>query len=254
MINGVSSFFIAMRKILSIACIIVGLMILFITPALVPVERIMLKGSAYLFGIKTHIFSTETGGADAVLSARSLLMSEENQDLKKQLHFAERSSMEMLGASLSGYGTDPARSSYAVARGARDGVRTGAPVIAGDGILIGTVRSVDVRTSTIRPVHDPRSKILVIIPREKGGVHGIVEGRFSVGAELTTVPITEELRIGDIVMTSGLQKDIPAGLVLGTISDITKNPEDLFQTASLSLPYVAPPPRNISIIIQPTHE
>lgn len=243
-----------MRKILTIACIVGGILILFITPALVPVERIMLKGSAYLFGIKTSAFPTETGGADAVLSARSLLISEENQDLKEQLHFAERSSMEMLGASLSGYGTDPARSSYVVARGTRDGVRPGAPVIAGDGMLIGTIHSADARTSTIRPVHDPRSKILVVIPREKGSVYGIVEGRFSVGVELTTVPITEELRIGDIVMTSGLQEGIPAGLVLGTISDIKKNPEDLFQTALLSLPYVAPPPRNISIIIQPTHE
>lgn len=243
-----------MRKILSIACIVGGLAILFITPALVPIERAMLEGSAYLFGIKTYVLPGEIGQTDAALSARSLLISEENQDLKEQLRFVERSTRDTLGASLSGYGTDPARASYVVARGSRDGVRPGAPVIAGDGILIGTIHSADEGTSTIRPVLDPRSKILVVIPREKGSVYGIVGGRFSVGVELTTVPITEELRIGDIVLTSGLQEGIPAGLVLGTISDIKKNPEDLFQTASLSLPYTTPPPRNISIIIQSTHE
>ncbi|MBI4252870.1 rod shape-determining protein MreC [Candidatus Uhrbacteria bacterium] len=243
-----------MRKILSIASIIAGLGIIFATSALLPVERVVLGISANIFGINARDLPYVAEVCDASLSARSLLLSQENQDLREQLRFVKRSKVEMLGAPISGYATDPARSLYVVARGTQDGVRAGAPVIAGDGNLIGTVQSADAQTSMVRPVHDPRSKILVVIPGEKASVHGIAEGRFGVGVELTTVPITEELRTGDSVMTSGLQQGIPAGLVVGTISDIKKNPEDLFQTASLSIPHPAVPPRNISIIIQPTNE
>ena len=50
---------------------------------------------------------------------------------------------------------------------------------------------------------------------------------------MTLVPISDELRKDDLVVTSGLQDAIPAGLVIGTVQDIIKKPEDLFQSAVL---------------------
>ena len=243
-----------MKKIIFIALIILGLFGIQFALVWYPVDRPLLFLSGILFRSTAHTIQPDSTSSEAIQSAREQMLADENRELKQQLQFKQRSDIKMIGASLDGYTTDPARSAFVISRGTDDGVISGTPVTAGDGIFIGSIQSATKTRSTVLSLHDPRSKILIMIPREQKGVHGIAEGRFNVGVELTTIPITEELRVGDIVMTSGLQEGIPAGLVIGTISDIKKRPEELFQTARVSIPYSTIPPRNVSIIIPPDEQ
>lgn len=182
-------------------------------------------------------------------SQQQMIYEKENSELRRLLAFRERTNIKIIGADVIGYSTDPERLSLIINRGSLDSIQVGMPVIAGGGDLLGRIRTVEDIKSIALPLTDPRSKILVMIQREKNTVHGIAEGRFNVGVEMTFIPITEEIRVGDIVVTSGLQEGIPAGLAVGTVQEIQKKPENLFQTAILSLPYPHEPPLVVSIII-----
>lgn len=211
-----------------------------------PIERILLRASGVLM---EYAAPFDKSYPEALRDARTILATEESAQLKAQLNFRTRTEANAIGARVSGYTTDPVRSPVIIDRGKRDGVAQGAPVIAGDGLLIGVIQAVAEATSIVLPLHDPRSSILARIPSETREVHGIAKGRFNVGVDLTFIPITEELRVGDIVVTSGLQTGIPQGLVIGTIREVRKKPEDLFQSAIIDIPYAARPPLYVSVLL-----
>lgn len=213
-----------------------------------PIERMILRASGAILERRDLRIPKEV----AVRDARALLIAQEVQELRALLNFQERSDQPMIGATVRGYTTDPIRSHYLIDRGARDGVAPGTAVVAGDGLLVGVVRTVHQSTSMVLPLHDSRSRILAQISRESHDIHGIAEGRFRVGVELTYIPVTEELRVGDIVVTSGLQEGIVRGLVIGTIQEVRKNPQDLFQSAVVDIPYTASPPLVVSVIREPS--
>ncbi len=160
-------------------------------------------------------------------------LEQENESLRKQLSFATRTSRHPLLAHTIGMSTDPFHSLFIIDKGSRDGIAIHAPVIAGDGILVGTIFSVKNYTSAILPLTDPRSKVLAHIIQHDIPINGIAQGQFNVGLLLTLVPITAQLGKDDLVITSGLQDSIPAGLAIGTVQNINKRPEDLFQSASI---------------------
>ncbi len=166
-------------------------------------------------------------------TVRLHVLEEENIQLRDLLAFVERAKLSPLIARRIGKSTDPFQREVVIDKGSRDGVSVGDPVVARDGILVGTVRSTEQTKSFVLALTDPRSKILSTIFQEKKEIHGITEGQFNTGLTMTLVPISEELRKDDLVVTSGLQDAIPAGLVIGTVQDIIKKPEDLFQSAVL---------------------
>jgi len=165
--------------------------------------------------------------------ARLKSLEQENADLKEQLQYTTRTRTIPVVAQRIGVSTDPLKAEIIIDRGSKDGVAVGDPVIAGDGLLVGTVQSLDRNSCAVLPLTDPRSKILATILQEKNIIDGIAEGQFNVGLIMTLIPINDELKKDDLVVTSGRQDKIPQGLVIGTIQDIRKHPEDLFQSAVL---------------------
>ncbi len=212
-----------------------------------PVERMLLGASGWVRQTTRTALNNEEFFSRAQ-QATDTVFSQQNEELKKQLAFRSQTHAQTRGAHVSGYTLDPLRSQLILDRGSEDGINVGNPVVAGNGLLIGLVKTVDRNESMIIPLSDPRSKVLGIIPRESGNVFGMVQGRFNVGVEMSLIPITDEVHTGDIVVTSGLQKGVPAGLRVGIIQEIQKKPADLFQTAVLQIPYERPP-LDVSVII-----
>ncbi len=133
---------------------------------------------------------------------------------------------------------------YILNKGERDGIRTGMPVVAGEGILIGTVYTVDLRQSTLLPITHPSTRIAGSVLNEERTV-GIVQGSANLSLQLTLVPRSEKLSIDQVVVTSGIQPRIPRGLTLGIITDIHNDPSDIFQTADIRL--LADPRRFVTV-------
>lgn len=235
-----------MKRIALLLMIIIAVALIEFTSLVHPIERVILFVTGALFRTVNNAGGQLTVQPDKV---RTLLYSDEVAELRKQLDYRQRSTANLISASLSGYATDPTRSQLLINRGSHDGIMKGAPVVAGNGILFGMVLEVSSEKSIIMPLDDPRNSILVRVLRDGEDIHGIARGRFNVGVDLTFVPITEELHVGDIVVTSGIQESVPAGLVLGTITEVRKNQQDLFQSAILDTPYADYPPSDVLVII-----
>lgn len=162
-----------------------------------------------------------------------IILKEENTSLKRMLQFRERSGYELFGVHIIARSTDLGRSMLVIDRGARDGIKKDFPVIAQDGVLIGKVAAVRYETSFIRLLQDPKSKVIAAYKANSKIVQGLVTGKFHTGIELALIPITEPLEKGALLTTTGTEEFVPAGLLIGFISDFNSMPTDLFYTIQI---------------------
>ncbi|MCS7055536.1 MAG: rod shape-determining protein MreC [Thermoflexales bacterium] len=102
--------------------------------------------------------------------------------------------------------------------GERDGIRIGMPVVAGGGALVGRIGEVSYATSQVQLLTDPASFINVrlVESRASGTVAGTSEGVLL----LQNVLQTEELKPGDLIVTSGLGGTLPQALPVGVVERV----------------------------------
>jgi rod shape-determining protein MreC len=113
--------------------------------------------------------------------------------------------------------------------GSRDGVAVGMPVVAGGIALIGRVGEVGFASSQVQLLNDPTSfvNVRVVESRANGTVAGTSEGLL----QLQNVPQTDPLKVGDLIVTSGLGGTLPAALPIGVVERITSRDLETQQTA-----------------------
>lgn len=112
-------------------------------------------------------------------------------------------------------------------RGAPD-VKEGMAVIAPDGI-VGRIHRVYGRYADVLLAVDPQSSIDVVVPRT--GARGIVKGLGgdnAYGARIDYLLRTEDVKKGDLVVTSGLGGIFPRDVPVGRIKKIVKPPSGLY--------------------------
>lgn len=102
--------------------------------------------------------------------------------------------------------------------GEQDGIQVGMPVVAGGFALVGRVGKVGRVTSQVQLLTDPASFINVrlVESRASGTVAGTSEGLLL----LQNVPQTEELKPGDLIVTSGLGGTLPQALPVGEVERV----------------------------------
>lgn len=118
-----------------------------------------------------------------------------------------------------------------VDRGTRDGIRRNAPVATAEG-LVGRVIEVNATTSRVLLIGDSRSAVGVLVQGSREA--GVVEGRGGMRLHLRYLAPTVQVRVGDVVVTSGLGGIFPRGLAVGTIVKIAKEEGGLLQEADVS--------------------
>lgn len=168
-----------------------------------------------------------------VQKAELHLLKEENSELQKQLNFKKKNNYTFILSEVIGRDIESIDQTVLLNRGSGDGVALNLPVIAGEGILVGKIIKVDVDTSVVRLVNDNQSRVgAAIINRNKS--LGVVEGGFGISLQMNLIPRDEIVQVGDIVVTSGLEKTLPRGLVLGTVASIQNEAYKPFQEAVLT--------------------
>jgi len=70
---------------------------------------------------------------------------------------------------------------------------------------------------------------------EKAGqlISGLAQGKQGLGIEVKFVPLDSPVEIGDYLITSGLEKNIPRGLMVGQVSGVEKRTDLSFQNVSI---------------------
>ena len=113
--------------------------------------------------------------------------------------------------------------------GERDGIEIGMPVVGGGLALVGRVSKVNYSTSQVQLLTDPASFINVrlVESRASGTVAGTSEGVLL----LQNVLQTEELKPGDLIVTSGLGGTLPQALPVGVVERVISQDLETSQQA-----------------------
>ena len=115
-------------------------------------------------------------------------------------------------------------------RGARDGIAIGMPVSTDLG-LIGRIIDVSANASQVQLINDENSAVSARLQTTRA--HGSIVGQASGVLRLTMVDLDEEIRQGDLVITSGLGGNFPADIVVGQVTSVRQFEFELFQEAEV---------------------
>ncbi len=145
---------------------------------------------------------------------------QENEQLRRQLGFRPRSGWTLKHAEVVGKETGRLGTVILVNQGREAGIEEGWIACSPDG-LVGKVGSVGREFSRIELITNYNSPVSVRVQRS--GVEAVVEWKPSLPNRLTMTFVQPEadVRVGDVVVSSGLGGVYPAGLRVGTISRVT---------------------------------
>lgn len=209
------------------------------TPLFTSANQIGVKiGNNYqFFGNKNDFFNSynqclsNAQGKEATDAANKLL-EEENVELKKQLNFVQHSASKTLTASVVGRNADSIEKTVIINAGQNQGLKVGLPVTVGEGVLIGRITKVEDELSVVRLLSDNQSKILATLLNKNRSL-GVVEAGFGSSVHMGFIPRNEVVMIGDQIVTSGQEVEIPKGLLIGKVVSIENEAYQPFQQATL---------------------
>lgn len=152
----------------------------------------------------------------------------ENRRLREQLDFSETLSYRHIPAEISGKDPDNVFSALVINKGRRHGMREGMPVIAyqnGMQALAGKIVQAGEAESLVMPLYD--RKCFVSARLANARYEGIVEGQGHPGQPLLVRSITrralDDVKTGDIIVTSGLGGVYPANVIIGRVSKLSSD-------------------------------
>lgn len=130
--------------------------------------------------------------------------------------------------------TDPERV-ITLSKGTESGIALNDVVIAGGGALVGQVVEVGTGFSQVHLLSDTRFRVVGL--DEVSRASGLVTGRLERPLEMINIPATEEIAVGETIVTAGIdlgdgiRSPFPRGLLIGTVVDVQSAPAAVTQTA-----------------------
>lgn len=160
---------------------------------------------------------------------RMAAVAEQNQRLKELLDTQHSLDLHVQLARVIGMDMGAFRHRMMINLGARDGIRSGQPVIDAHGVM-GQIVDVLPNSATVMLVTDPDHALPVVIQRT--GLRTVAYGSRN-GEQLTlpNVPMAADVRPGDKLLTSGLGGRFPQGFPVGEISSVDPAPSGMFLEA-----------------------
>jgi rod shape-determining protein MreC len=147
------------------------------------------------------------------------------------LDFArERPENTYVAAAIIGRDPSPFLHYVIIDHGSDDGLRHGMPVVTQQG-LVGRVDAVTASAARVQLLSDPGAAVNVEV--ESTQTDALLTGSVTGDIGLQMIPQDVDLKMGDLVLTSGLGGGYPGDIVIGQIINIRKRETDLFQTASV---------------------
>lgn len=174
-------------------------------------------------------------GKVAALQEELILYKEGNleaQRLKKLLSLKDTYPHRFIAARVIGKELSMISKTLWIDKGKAHDLKPGMPVLVSPG-LIGRLTDVSWHSSKVLLLVDENSNVDVLIQRTR--VQGIARGAGSRGCMLRYVPKIQDVKEGDVVVTSGLSNIFPKGLLVGKVSYVNRVDAGLFSKI-----YVAP--------------
>ncbi len=154
---------------------------------------------------------------------------DENESLRKDLGFKNSSNLDLTPATVVSF--DPTlRSGINVRVDSTAGITKGRPVVA-EGFLIGKVTEINGNIVKVSLIVDSVSAVPAVILGKD--ITGIAKGIIGNGLMMDQVPQSEGVAENDLVVTSGLGGDLPKGIIIAKVGEISKASGSIFQNVEL---------------------
>jgi rod shape-determining protein MreC len=157
-----------------------------------------------------------------------------NVRLRSLLNFKRSMTHKVLPAEV--IGRDPSQwfKTVIIDKGERDNLRRGLPVVIAEG-AIGQIIEVLNNYSKVLLLIDQNSAVDALVQRTRA--RGVIKGENNKGCIFKYVLRKSDVRIGDTIVSSGLDGVFPKGLRLGRVSKVVYKDASIFQQITVS-PYV----------------
>ncbi|MBD2858765.1 rod shape-determining protein MreC [Spongiibacter sp. KMU-158] len=149
-------------------------------------------------------------------------LSAENVRLRELMNSAERLRDTVVVAEVVGVAADPNRHVITVDKGSRQNAFVGQPVIDAQG-LVGQLIEVGKLYSRVLMITDASHAVPVRVSRN--GLRAVAQGTGLIDElRLAHVAATTDIRVGDILVSSGLGGRFPAGYPVGEVTEVLIDP------------------------------
>ncbi len=123
------------------------------------------------------------------------------------------------------------REMLAIDRGKADGLAEGMVVLTAQGSMIGSLSKVLEHSSWVTLVSDQTSAVSAIVQGSR--VQGVVAGSADGTLTMEFVQETADVKVGDLVVTSGIGGRHPPGELVGQVAKVGGSPQDLFKSVQV---------------------
>ena len=156
----------------------------------------------------------------------------ENKRLRRLLGATSDFKEHVLIAELMAVDMEPSRNLFEINKGANEGVYEGQPVVDSKGV-IGQIINVGPFSSTVLLITDPSHAVPVQVNRN--GLRAIAVGTGQPDTLLLEhLPTNADIKVGDLIVSSGLGKRFPRGYPVGQVAAITHEPGSAFVKVSIN--------------------
>lgn len=164
----------------------------------------------------------------------------ENESLREALNFkSQRSEYDYIGSNIISRSGGNYLDGFIVDKGTKNGVKKGMVVITPKG-LVGQVTSTAANWAEVQSVSNENIAVSAMVEATNdtsGIVRGYKDADNKLLAKLYYLPEDSQIKIGDVILTSGYGNLYPKGLRIGKVIDIEEDKGKLMKNAVLE-PYV----------------
>jgi rod shape-determining protein MreC len=145
---------------------------------------------------------------------------QENIRLRRLVTLNESIPFEAIGARVVGRTPNYMSNVVYIDRGGTDGITVDAPVLSGSGIIGRTVL-VTGHTAQVQLITNADASVGAMVDRTRSP--GVLRGSGDPLLDMNYISNTEQINVGDLVVTSGLDGIFPKGLPIGKVVDSRKS-------------------------------
>ncbi len=121
-------------------------------------------------------------------------------------------------------------------QGTLKGLKEGLAVTVSQGVIVGKVLKVEENMSYVELLSSIQSNLAVSLS-QFSGTNGLIKGKAGISLLMDFIPQDQEVKKGDLVISSGLEEQIPKGLLVGEVSEVISQLGQIFKQAKVISPF-----------------
>jgi len=171
----------------------------------------------------------------------------ENKYLRAELHYLKENKYHYQLADI--IGRLPYNDQVLIInQGKKAGLKEGLAATVAQGVIIGKIFKVEETRTYVELLTSTQSHLAVSLA-SFSGTNGLLQGRAGNNLLIDFIPQTQEVKVGELIITSGLEELIPRGLLVGEISEVISQVGKIFKQAKVNLPFNYQNLQTLTIII-----